>query len=188
MKRLYIIAALLLGFMGAAEAQTIVVYKTDGTKVTYQASEVKSVEFVGEAKNTYAGSWTGKDSVIVAGTMKYLAEGDLTYIVTDNADGTINVVVPEHNVPKTAVGDLTLGTYTVSNIPLADEQHAYYKDFSDDKVQFHFTAPTMGMDKDYVLNQASISVSVSEGQITISLAYMPGRSPMNITEKFVGKK
>lgn len=187
MKKLYIIA-LLLGFIGSAEAQTIVVNKTDGTQVTYQASEVKSVEFVGEAENTVAGNWTGKDSVVVAGTMKYLADGDLVYTVSENADGTINVIVPEHQVKATAIGDLTLGTFTVSNIPAVTEGESWKKDFSDDKVQFHFTAPTMGMDKDYVLNNASIDVSLNAGEITIAIAYKPGKSPMNITEKFVGKK
>lgn len=59
MKKIFtLIAAAILGFCGV-QAQTITVNKTDGTKVTYNASEISSIEFAPKSDTTLIHEFTG---------------------------------------------------------------------------------------------------------------------------------
>lgn len=175
------------------QAQTVVVTKTDGSKVVYQASEVASVEFIpaGSAAESLAGTYTGADSLNVGGQWGYWAQ-NLKYAITANADGTINVQVPEQIFTGTVMGDITQGQFTVSNIAYDESRSAFYRNYSGDATKAHVKAVRNGttiMDSDYQLNDAEITITPDTGgTVKIVNTYKFGSMPYHLTGTFTGTK
>lgn len=59
MKKIFTLIILAMAVVTAAQAQTITINKTDGTKVTYDASEVSSIDFAPKSDTTTIHSFTG---------------------------------------------------------------------------------------------------------------------------------
>lgn len=192
-KILSLIAVAMMAASVATQAQTITVNKADGSKVVYQASEVTSVEFnpAGSAAEQLAGTYTGADSLNVGGQWGYWAQG-LKYTITANADGTINVEVPEQTFTNTVMGTITQGQFTVSNIAYDESRGAFYRNYSGDALKAHVKIVNNGatyMDDDYLLNDAEITIKAGEGgSVNISNAYKFGRMPYMLTGTFTGTK
>lgn len=135
------------------------------------------------------GQFTGKDSVNVGGQLPYWTDNQTTYTITENSDGTINVTVPEVTISGTVIGDLTIGSYTVSNLKYDAKQMSFVRAYGEDGITFHFTAKQNGtttMDADYTFNAAicNILVTMSNGKVYITNAYQMGKMPMPVREVF----
>ena len=92
------------------------------------------------------------------------------------------------------MGDLTLGTYTIKNIPYDESQKAFVKAYKDDNIKFHFTCVSNGvttMDKEYTFDKDVCKVVVSQdagGRLTVSNAFQMGAMPFVIYGTFKGSK
>ncbi len=150
----------------------------------------------GEVPAAYqiAGNYTGGDSVNVAGLYPYNSKENVTYKVTANTDGTINLVVPEVKYDETVMGDLTLGTYTISNIAYDDTEKAFVKAYKDDNIQFSFICVYKGdttLNKVYTFDKDICKVVISKdaaGVLTVSNTYQMGAMPFAIYGTFRGKE
>lgn len=177
----------------ATQAQTVVVNKTDGSKVVYHASEVTSVEFnpAESAAEQVAGTYTGADSLNVGGQWGYWSQ-NLSYTITANTDGTISVQVPEQTFTGTVMGDITQGQFTVGNIAYDESRGAFYRNYSSDAIKAHVKSVrngTTSMDSDYQLNNAEITItSGAGGTVKIVNTYKFGNMPFQLTGTFTGTK
>ena len=141
MKKIFILAIIALTYVAAMQAQTVTINKTDGSTIVLQASEINNIVFepaeLTEAQKI-AGTYTGKDSINVGGMFPYYAEAEGEYKITANTDGTINVTLPEEKFSQTAIGDLVVGSFTVSNIAWDESAQAFVRNYSKDGIKFHF--------------------------------------------------
>lgn len=151
-----------------------------GTKLTFNLGEVPQAILV-------KGRHNGSVSVMVGDNFGPYVNSDVTYQITANGDGTINVVVPEYTLDNTQIGNLTLGSYTVSNIAYDKEKGSFYRDYKDDNLVFHFKAENGGqttMDGDYSFTLGRIEVKNSDAGISIVNNFQMGRMPFPITSTF----
>ena len=140
---------------------------------------------------TTEGNYKGTNNVVVGGQYPY--DADITYKITANTDGTINITVPEFQLTGTVMGDLTLGTYTITGIAYDETRGAFYRDYTNDGLTMHMTAVNNGnttMDSDYTFetNGADIEVKTSDDGITVVNNFQPGRMPFPIAATFNGIK
>ncbi len=157
-----------------------------GTSITFH---------VGDAPACYttAGNYSGTNTVVVGGMYAYTADG--TYKITANADGTININVPEVQLAGTMMGDIVMGGYTVSNVAWDDERGAFYRDYSKDGLSVHITIAQNGnttMDDDYTFSEDNavniLAKPTEDGGIKIVNNFQPGKMPFPIAATFEGTK
>jgi hypothetical protein len=139
------------------------------------------------------GSYQGDDKINVGGMFPYTSADKVTYKVEANADGTINLVVPEVKYNGTVMGDLTLGTYTIKNIPYDETQKAFVKAYKDDNIKFLFTIVKDGntTQKEYTFDKPFCKVMVSKddkGVFVVNNTYQMGAMPMLINGTFKSSK
>lgn len=192
MKKIFILAIIALTYVAAMQAQTVTINKTDGSTIVLQASEINNIVFepaeLTEAQKI-AGTYTGKDSINVGGMFPYYAEAEGEYKITANTDGTINVTLPEEKFSQTAIGDLVVGSFTVSNIAWDESAQAFVRNYSKDGIKFHFKSNTM--DNDYALDKDNCKMTVksnADGTVTILNTYQMGRMPFPIYSTVVVTK
>ena len=158
----------------------------DGTSITFH---------VGNAPVCYttAGNYAGTNTVVVGGMFSYSV--DMTYKITANADGTINIVVPEVQLNGTMMGDIVMGGYTVSNVAWDDERGAFYRDYSKDGLSVHLTISqngTVTMDDDFAFSEDNavniLAKPTEDGGIKIVNNFQPGKMPFPIAATFEGTK
>ncbi len=191
-----ILAALALAATLGASAQTEVlrIELTDGTTQTIAVEKIKEMTFGEENKPSaaelLAGSYTGTNTVTVGGNFTYTAECQCE--ITANPDGTVDFTWEPYSLKETVMGDLTLGTCTISNIAWDEAQGGFYRDYSADGITQHFTAEKDGvtsMDKDYVLGETStILIQPTADGITVTNPFKLGAMPLPLTSTFEGKK
>ncbi|MDO4160399.1 MAG: calycin-like domain-containing protein [Prevotellaceae bacterium] len=188
MKKQLILGAAIALMATNVMADDIKITLTDGTVVTYNIDEVAEITFEegSNAESNYAGTQT----VVIGDMFSYTA--DITVTVTENADGTINVTYPEYSFSGTMMGDLTLGTLTIPNIPFDETKNAYYLDYSSLGLTQHFKAESNGvatMDNDYVLGTTSeITVELTDNSVKITNPFKLGNMPLSLTSSFEGTK
>lgn len=191
----YIIAAMALAVASIANAQTEVlkIELNDGTTQTIAVDNIKEMTFAteqGAETESIAGVYAGTNTVVVGGTFTYTA--DIQPSITANEDGTVNFTWPEYNLTGTVMGDLTLGTVTIPNIPYDESKGGYYLDYSALGLTQHFTAMqngTASMDKDYTLGETStILIEKTENGIKVTNPFKLGAMPLPISATFEGTK
>lgn len=191
----HIIAAIAIATATIANAQTEVlkIELNDGTTQTFAVENVKEMTFAVEGESPaeeIAGAYTGTNTVVVGGQFTYTT--DLTATISANADGTVNFTWPQYNLTGTVMGDLTLGTVTIPNIPYDEAKGGFYLDYSDLGLTQHFTAMQNGtatMDKDYVLGTTStILIEKSDTGIKVTNPFKLGAMPLPISATFEGTK
>ena len=162
--------------MPETTVDTIMVTKHDTVKVTNENQSL----FVGDNK------------VLVGGTYEYHAT--ILYQVLKNDDNTIDVIVPEYELKSTIMGNLTIGKYTIKNIPYDASKGSYYKEYADGTISIHIkSVPTSGtgIDNDYVFNNNTITTSIevkTDGtNANILNNYSIGNMPFPIETTFTGK-
>lgn len=192
MKKIFILAIIALTYVAAMQAQTVTINKTDGSTIVLQASEINNIVFepaeLTEAQKI-AGTYTGKDSINVGGMFPYYAEAEGEYKITANTDGSINVTLPEEKFSQTAIGDLVVGSFTVSNIAWDESAQAFVRNYSKDGIKFHFKSSTM--DNDYALDKDNCKMTVksnADGTVTVLNTYQMGRMPFPIYSTVVVTK
>lgn len=80
------------------------------------------------------------------------------------------------------MGDMAVGSYTVKNIAYNESKSAFYRDYTDDNIIFHFK--TSSIDKDYVV-KGDIEVKKTDNVLTINNNFRPGSMPMSVNTTFV---
>lgn len=150
----------------------------------------------GAAPENYktSGNWTGTNNVSVGGTYHYSAE-NVRQSVTANADGSVSLTVPTYSLSGTVMGDITLGSYTIDNIPWNEEKGAFYKEYADGSLKVHFKAVKEGtttLDSDYLFNNKStttyILIKRTDTGVTIENNFSLGNMPFPITAVMDGTK
>ena len=188
MKKIFLLLVVVLMAASYTQAQTVVVNKNDGTSVTFNASDIKNIEFSPVAENTIEGSYTGKNSLIAFGMGPYNVE-NATYTISKNADGTINVTSSKETYTGTPIGDIVLDTYTISNLAFDAEKNAYFRDYRNDGIKFTCKVGIIPEKQYEAKKLGNMTVSFDEqGGVTILNNYQLGNSPAAINATFTGKK
>lgn len=174
----------------AGQAQTLQIHLTSGETVSYDVADVAHIDF-SETTGSLVGDKTGTISVMVGGTFGPYVVKDLTHTVTANADGTLDVTIPEYHIPGTPIGNLVLSTFTVRGLTWDDELQAYVHSFTNDGIIVHFQAVKDGnitMEGDYEFNaRANNAISLSlnaEGKATMTMTMQVGNMPFPIAVEF----
>ena len=196
MKKFFTLAIVSLLSTAAVQAQKVVINKADGSQVTFQASEITNVQFVpASLTDNFAGSYKGEDKISVGGLFSYTSSEAVTYKVTANEDGTVNLTVPEETFKKTMMGNLTLSSYTISKIPYDESKKAFIKAYKDDNIKFHFIIKddngAVTSDKEYTFDSRICKVTITkgaDGKLTVSNTYQMGKMPFPISGTFTGTK
>lgn len=150
----------------------------------------------GAAPENYktSGNWTGTNNVSVGGTYHYSAE-NVRQSVTANADGSVSLTVPAYSLSGTVMGDITLGSYTIADIPWNEEKGAFYKEYADGSLKVHFKAVKDGtttLDSDYLFNDKATTTYVlikrTDTGVTIENNFSLGNMPFPITAVMNGAK
>ena len=192
MKKHILTLALTTLLSTAASAEIVKITLTDGSSQTYKVEEVQEITFEEESMaSEYAGSYKGGNSVVVGGMFTYSADG-VTYVITANGDGTVNLQVPEYKLTGTVMGDLTLGAYTISNIPFDETNNGFYRDYASadgtDGLKMHFTAVQNGnttMNSDYEFkNPSNVLIEKTADGLKITNSFIMGSMPFPIVATF----
>ena len=164
--------------------------------MTFQASEITNVQFVpASLTDNFVGSYKGEDKISVGGLFSYTSSEAVTYKVTANEDGTVNLTVPEETFKKTMMGNLTLSSYTISKIPYDESKKAFIKAYKDDNIKFHLIIKddngAVTSDKEYTFDSRICKVTITkgaDGKLTVSNTYQMGKMPFPISGTFTGTK
>lgn len=137
-----------------------------------------------------AGSYTGKDTLsfsVMGMDLKQPNTADVNYVINQNNNGTISVVIPEETFDFTAqkMGNIVQGTYSVTNIPYDKAKNAYYLDYSN-KVSAEVFV--YGKKKNYTVTEGKITVSFSGNKGMVVNVHKFGNMPMGMTGTFVGTR
>lgn len=137
-----------------------------------------------------AGSYTGKDTLsfsVMGMDLKQPNTADVNYVINQNNNGTISVVIPEETFDFTAqkMGNIVQGTYSVTNIPYDKAKNAYYLDYSNKASADVFV---YGAKKNYTITEGKITVSFSGNKVTVVNVHKFGNMPMGMTGTFVGTR
>lgn len=196
MKKFFTLAIVSLLSTAAVQAQKVVINKADGSQVTFQASEITNIQFVpASLTDNFVGSYKGEDKISVGGLFSYTSSEAVTYKVTANEDGTVNLTVPEETFKKTMMGNLTLSSYTISKIPYDESKKAFIKAYKDDNIKFHLIIKddkgAVTSDKEYTFDSRICKVTITkgaDGKLTVSNTYQMGKMPFPISGTFTGTK
>lgn len=192
MKKIFLAAATVVAMAITAQADVMKITLSDGSTVTYNVSDVTEITFDTDqpAEEGIAGVYAGTQSVSIGGMFTYTANISVT--ITENTDGSINVTYPEYSLAGTMMGDLTLGTVTVPNVPFDAAKNAYYLNYSSLGLTQHFKAEQNGsvtMNNDYVLGETSeITVEKTATGVKITNPFKLGAMPLPLTSSFEGTK
>ena len=137
-----------------------------------------------------AGTYTGKDMLsfsVMGMDLKQPNTADVNYVINQNNDGSISVVIPEETFDFTAqkMGNIVQGSFSVTNIPYDKTKNAYYLDYSNNASADVFV---YGAKKNYTITKGEITVSFSGNKVTVVNVHKFGNMPMEMTGTFVGTR
>ena len=114
---------------------------------------------------------------------------DVNYEISDNADGSINVVVPDYTLTvqmgPTRQMQMNIGSFTVKNIAYDVDRKAYYKAFADGSLGLEFNiagapAKTYKFDNSKCTSEITVSAT-NDGKVSIVNNYsLEGSMPYAI--------
>lgn len=187
MKKLYTLALVALLGTTYMNAQSVVINKTDGTTLTINSDQIKNIEFVPntQVNNTVAGVYNGSTTLTVMAT-DFKAD-NAAYTITTNADGTINVTSISELYSGTPMGDITVGTLTINNIPYDAATMSYKRDYTADALQVELIY--RGKPKNYDITKGEITLKFDgNGGLNIAHNYSLKGMPMPLSAVFNGAK
>lgn len=157
-----------------------------GTDITWHYAEASAASKV-------AGNYTGTTSLLVGPAYGPYDASNVSYKITANEDGTINVTTPtESYAGIMMVGNLTIDSYTVKNLSYDEATHSFIRDYSSDGLKVHLKSEggLMSLNKDYAFESPSkIIVKLDEnGTLTITNSYKLTHMPLPISATYTGKK
>ncbi len=140
-----------------------------------------------------AATYAGTNEVTVstpASNETYSA--NIEYKITANTNNTINVIVPEYSLPNTMMGNLTLGSYIISNIPYDASSDSFTKTYGTDGLTMHFKAARQNngvevpvFDNIYTFtDNSTISVKKTSGGLSVTNTFQLGNMPFPIVTNF----
>ena len=137
-----------------------------------------------------AGTYTGKDMLsfsVMGMDLKQPNTADVNYVINQNNDGSISVVIPEETFDFSAqkMGNIVQGSFSVTNIPYDKTKNAYYLDYSNKANADVFV---YGNKKNYTVTEGKITVSFSGNKVTVVNVHKFGSMPMDMTGTFVGTR
>lgn len=137
-----------------------------------------------------SGTYTGRDTLafsVMGMSLKQPNSADVDYTISENKDGSINVVIPEETFDFTAqkMGNIVQGTFSVANIPYNEEKKAYYLDYSGLTSAY---VNVYGANKNYTVTEGEMTVTFSGNKVTIVNEHKFGNMPMTMTGTFVGTR
>lgn len=187
-------AALALALATSAFAQNEIlrIELNDGTTQDVEVAAIKQITFADSEENPQtpaekiAGEYSGISDVAVGAMWNYQSE-TISVKIEANADGTINFTWPEYMLKETQMGDLTLGTVTIPNIPYEEAKKAFYLDYGKLGLKQHFSNGS-SMNGEYVLNDPStITIEMTDDGIKVTNPFKLGNMPFPLTATFNGK-
>ena len=157
-----------------------------GTDITWHYAKASAASKV-------AGNYTGTTSLLVGPAYGPYDASNVSYKITANEDGTINVTTPtESYAGIMMVGNLTIDSYTVKNLSYDEATHSFIRDYSSDGLKVHLKSEggLMSLNKDYAFESPSkIIVKLDEnGTLTITNSYRLTHMPLSISATYTGKK
>lgn len=178
----------------AAETPVLNIHFNDGSTKSFKIEDIAEMTFGSDyvpGAADIAGNYTGKNTVVVGGSFSYSA--DVTVTVTANADGTVNFTWPEYKLPGTVMGDLTLGSYTISNLAYDKDKGGFFADYGKAGLSMHLKTEQGGqvtMDKDYaLLDTSTILIKITDtGTFVVENPFKLGAMPMTLVATFEGAK
>lgn len=186
--------ASIIALGAAAQTEIMKIELNDGTTQTIEVEKIKEITFSTDGENpadAYIGQFTGKNTVVVGGNFTYAAD-NVTFDITEGADNTLTVNIPEYVLTNTVMGDLTLGAHTIAGLAYDETTGAYVRDYGNDDLSMHFKAEQGGnvtMNKDYNFNPGSeITVEKTAAGIKITNKFKMGAMPFELVATFEGTK
>ena len=133
-----------------------------------------------------AGTWNTTMNVNIVEDQPLSVNVD--YVISDNADGSINVVVPDYSLtvqmgPRQM--QMNIGSFTVKNIAYDVDRKAYYKAFADGSLGLEFNmvgapAKTYKFDNSKCTSEITVSAT-NDGKVSIVNNYsLEGSMPYAI--------
>ena len=113
----------IFAFLGSCTQDNV--HMPETTTDTLRVVEHDTIKVTNENLSLFVGD----NKVLVGGTYEY--HSTILYQVLKNNDNTIDVIVPEYELKATIMGDLTIGKYTIRNIPYNTAKGSYYKEYAD---------------------------------------------------------
>lgn len=141
-----------------------------------------------------AGAYNGTNEVVVAASpsSKETYTADIEYKITANKNNTINVVVPTYSLDNTVMGNLTLGTHVISNIPYDAASGSFTKVYGTDGLTMQFKAVRVNngveipvFDKAYSFtDNSTITVKKTNEGLKVANSFQLGSMPFPIVANF----
>ena len=176
----------IIAFLGSCTQDNV--HMPETTTDTLRVVEHDTIKITNENLSLFVGD----NKVLVGGTYEYHAT--ILYQVLKNDDNTIDVIVPEYELKGTVMGDLTIGKYTIKNIPYDASKGSYYKEYADGTMSIHIkivSGTEVKKDDDYIFNNTQITTSIevkTDGtNANIVNNYSIGNMPFPIETTFTGK-
>lgn len=135
-----------------------------------------------------AGKYLGTTNLKVKST--YTSD-PVTYTIVANDNNTINVIVSEEHYSNVRMmGNMTLGTYTVSNLTYNESTKSFERNYGNDGLKVHVKADGMDFDDDYnFAKDSNIKVSFEDdGTLTVNNTYKINGVLFPFTAVYTGKK
>lgn len=145
--------------------------------ITYSIEGYYVKDYSGTNKVTVGGQYGPYSAQVTHKLRTYVEDGET------KAD----VEIPGYTLPQTIMGNLTLGSYTITGLTYDESKGGYYKDYATDGLTIHITAEQNGtttMDSDYELatsGSENILVQITDGKAKITNNFIPGAMPFPIT-------
>ena len=145
--------------------------------ITYSIESYYIKEYVGENIVNVGGQF-GPYKASVTHRIRTYVEESIT---------KLDVEIPAYTLLNTAIGDLTLSSYTVCGLEYDEERSGYFRDYSSDNLSMHFTASQNGIvsiDGNYPLSASgnnNLLVEITNGKVRITNNFKPGAMPFPIT-------
>lgn len=147
----------------------------------------------------FGGTYGAIDSLNVNGSTEASwsskTEDGVQYTVKANSDNTIDLTIPAESYKGlNMVGDITLSSYTIKNIPWVSSKGAFYLEYGSQNLPCTFTSSTMPRaNKEYTLNSDSCRVTVSKdlggNRLRVSNTFrLSNKMPVTIYVTFSGAK
>lgn len=129
----------------------------------------------------YSGTYDGTITLDVAGRYSY--EAEISCVITEGDNETITITLPEYSLENTMMGDMTLGSVTITGLAYDEAKGCFYRDYGGEGITQTMNGTT------YPLNSPS-SITVikdKEGNLTIENPFTMGKMPLPLTATFKGR-
>jgi len=160
-----------------------------GTEITFYMGHFPADKMVG--------TFSGTNSMMVGGYGPY-ETADLQYTIAANEDGTLNLTLPAYQLSGVEMmGDLTLGSYTISNIAYSQEGAAFERAYGYDELEEYVKSENgnITLDGSYKFNKKSyirilpVMLNENTGKLGVKVenVFSFGDMPLTIVSTFEGK-